>query len=60
MRAKRADSLFGPGNIINEIWALVRDAKVLVAELTDKSPNVFYELGLAHALGKPVVMLSWR
>ena len=32
--------------------------KVLVAELTTRNPNVFYELGLAHALGKPVVLVS--
>jgi hypothetical protein len=31
---------------------------VLVAELTGRNPNVFYELGLAHALNKPVVLVS--
>ena len=31
---------------------------MLVAELTSRNPNVFYELGLAHALGKPVVLVS--
>ena len=33
-------------------------AKVLVAELTSRNPNVFYELGVAHALKKPVVLVS--
>jgi hypothetical protein len=33
-------------------------AKVLVAELSTRNPNVFYELGLAHALHKPVVLVS--
>jgi len=33
-------------------------SKVLVAELTSRNPNVFYELGLAHALKKPVVLVS--
>lgn len=33
-------------------------AKVLVSELTTRNPNVFYELGLAHALEKPVVLAS--
>ncbi len=36
----------------------ITGAKVLVAELTTKNPNVFYELGLAHALKKPVVLVS--
>ena len=31
---------------------------MLVAELTSRNPNVFYELGLAHALDKPVVLVS--
>lgn len=29
-----------------------------MAELTSRNPNVFYELGLAHALNKPVVLVS--
>jgi hypothetical protein len=33
-------------------------AKVPVAELTGRNPNVLYELGLAHALHKPVVLIS--
>ena len=33
-------------------------AKVLVAELTSRNPNVYYELGIAHALQKPVVLIS--
>ena len=31
---------------------------MLVAELTSRNPNVFYELGIAHALKKPVVLVS--
>lgn len=36
----------------------MNNAKVLVAELMNGNPNVFYELGLAHALEKPVVLVS--
>ena len=55
----RADAdLFGTGKIIDQIWRGINSAKVLVAELTSKNPNVFYELGLAHALNKPVVLVS--
>lgn len=52
------DSIFGAGKIIDQIWSGISAAKVLVAELTSKNPNVFYELGLAHALKKPVVLVS--
>lgn len=55
----RADAdIFGTGKIIDQIWGGINKAKVLVAELTKRNPNVFYELGLAHALNKPVVLIS--
>lgn len=52
------DEIFGTGKIIDQIWAGINSAKVLIAELTSRNPNVFYELGLAHALRKPVVLVS--
>ncbi|MDX6274148.1 MAG: hypothetical protein QOJ92_1358 [Frankiales bacterium] len=59
LTAVRADAeIFGTGKIIDQIWRGIRNAKVLVAELTTKNANVFYELGLAHALEKPVVLVS--
>ncbi len=55
----RADNeIFGTGKIIDQIWSGINAARVLVAELTTRNPNVFYELGLAHALRKPVVLVS--
>jgi hypothetical protein len=57
----RADAdIFGTGKIIDQIWRGITSAKILVAELTDRNPNVFYELGLAHALNKPVVLVCSR
>lgn len=59
LQAIRADAeIFGTGKIMDQIWRGIRDATVLVAELTSKNPNVFYELGLAHALEKPVVLVT--
>ena len=55
----RADTdIFATGKIIEQIWSGLKRAKVLVAELTGRNPNVLYELGLAHALHKPVVLIS--
>ncbi|WP_113957241.1 hypothetical protein [Roseimicrobium gellanilyticum] len=55
----RADNdIFGTGKIIEQIWSGINKARVLVAELTNRNPNVFYELGLAHALQKPVVLVA--
>tara|TARA_R100000005_G_C4997717_1_gene204412 strand:+ start:2432 stop:3496 length:1065 start_codon:yes stop_codon:yes gene_type:complete len=52
------DDIFGTGKIIDQIWRGINNSRVLVAELTNRNPNVFYELGLAHALNKPVVLVS--
>ena len=58
LKAVRADDdIFGTGKIIDQIWSGINAAKVLIAELTTRNANVFYELGLAHALKKPVVLV---
>jgi hypothetical protein len=59
LRPVRADDeIFATGKIIDQVWEGITKARVLVAELTGRNPNVFYELGLAHALNKPVVLVS--
>lgn len=58
LTAMRADNdIFGTGKIIDQIWNGINNAKVLIAELTQRNPNVYYELGIAHALRKPVVLI---
>lgn len=56
----RADELFSTGSVIEQIWEQISRAKVLLADLTDKNANVFYELGLAHAANKPVVFTTGK
>lgn len=58
LEAKRADDLFRSSMIVRDIWAMIQKADVLLAVLTTRNANVFYELGLAHAIGKPVVLIS--
>jgi hypothetical protein len=58
LKPHRADDLNRPSSIINDIWDLTRGARVLLADLTGRNPNVFYELGLAHAIAKPVVLVA--
>lgn len=59
LRPVRADAeIFATGKIMDQVWSGINAAKVLVAELTSRNPNVFYELGLAHAMKKPVVLVS--
>lgn len=54
----RADIKKAPTQIVTDIWHFVQSSDVLLADLTGRNPNVFYELGLAHAVGKPVVLIS--
>jgi hypothetical protein len=56
--AIRGDSPFRPTSIMDDIWKDIQASTLLIAELTTRNPNVFYELGLAHALSKPVILLS--
>jgi nucleoside 2-deoxyribosyltransferase len=53
---RRRSSLATSAEIIDQVWRGINAAKVLVAELTTRNANAFYELGLAHALNKPVVL----
>ena len=60
LEPSRADELFSTGSVVEQIWEQISKSRVLLADLTDKNPNVFYELGLAHAARKPVVFTSAR
>ena len=58
LRPLRADEIYGSRAIIADIWESIQDASVLVADVTGRNPNVFCELGLAHASHKPVIIIS--
>lgn len=58
LRCERADDIHGTNLITWDIWERINRARFLVAELTDRNPNVFYELGVAHALSKDVILLT--
>jgi nucleoside 2-deoxyribosyltransferase len=45
------------GTIMNQVWDYIRHADAVIADVTGRNPNVLYEAGMAHALGKPVVLL---
>ncbi len=54
----RADELFSTGSVVEQIWEQIEKAKLLLADLSGKNANVFYELGLAHAARKPVIFTA--
>ena len=54
---KRADDLFGQ-DVMQEIYESIMTASIVIADITNLNPNVFYELGIAHALGKDIILLA--
>jgi hypothetical protein len=58
LRCERADDVRGTSLITWDIWERINRARFLIADLTDLNANVFYELGLAHALSKEVVLIT--
>lgn len=55
----RADNLFGH-NILEDIWVAINESYYIIADITAKNPNVFYEIGIAHTLGKRVILLTQK
>jgi len=54
----RVDEQIFLENILERIYAEIERADLVVAEMTDRNPNVFYETGYAHGLAKPVMLLT--
>ncbi|MCK4858728.1 MAG: hypothetical protein KAT58_12210, partial [candidate division Zixibacteria bacterium] len=56
----RADDIYSSGQIIEDIRRSIREASVIIADITPNNANVFYEIGYAHGVGKPTIFLSDR
>ena len=54
----RADDIYDNRPIIEDIWRCIHEARLLISELTDRNPNVFYETGMAHTVGKEVILIT--
>lgn len=55
---ERADSRLDQRGILAKIVSGIAEADLVIADVTATNPNVMYELGIAHALGRPTIMLS--
>ncbi|HJQ39883.1 MAG TPA: hypothetical protein VKB93_22300 [Thermoanaerobaculia bacterium] len=56
----RADRISKPGDVTEQIYRNLRDAHLVVADLTGANPNVMYELGLRHTTGKLTIQIGER
>lgn len=58
LEVMRADEMFAPGSIMEQIRSAIQQSRLCVADLTGRNPNVLYELGIAQTLGKPSILLA--
>jgi len=54
----RVDQLSRPGIITQDILSLLIEADLVIADLSDANPNVMYELGVRHSVGRPVILIT--
>jgi hypothetical protein len=57
---ERVDEQISRENILERVYNQIGKADIVVSDMTGRNPNVFYESGYAHALGKHVILLTQR
>lgn len=58
MTIKRADDIYGTQPIVDDIWEGICESEIILADVTGRNPNVMYEIGMAHTVGKPVIIIT--
>lgn len=57
-QCQRADNIWDHSTVIQDVFSLIFQSSIVVCDFTGKNPNVFYEAGIAHTLGKHVVPIT--
>jgi len=57
-RCLKSDDIFSTTSVIEDIWANINKATLIIAEISSNNPNVMYELGICHTVGKNVMMIT--
>lgn len=58
LSCQRVDDIWQESTLINDIFGLIWRSSIVVCDFTGRNPNVFYECGIAHTLGKHVVPIT--
>lgn len=58
LRCRRADDIWENPSIIQDVVALIDRSRIVVCDCTGRNPNVFYEAGIAHTLGREVILIA--
>jgi hypothetical protein len=55
LRVQNANQVWEESEIIQDVFSLIYRSKIVVCDFSGKNPNVFYEAGIAHTLGRLVI-----
>ncbi len=58
LTCKRGDDFFSDSSIMDEVWGAIFFAKIIICDCTGRNPNVFYEMGMAHTVGRPTILCA--
>ncbi len=58
LTCKRADDIWENPTIIQDVVSLIDRSRTIICDCTDRNPNVFYEAGIAHTLGREVILIT--
>ena len=58
LRCRRADNIWENPAIIQDVVTLIDRSQVVICDCTERNPNVFYEIGIAHTLGREVILIT--
>jgi len=58
LRCRRADDIWENAAIIEDVVALIDRSRIVICDCTGRNPNVFYEAGIAHTLGREVILIA--
>jgi hypothetical protein len=58
LRCRRADDIWENPSVIQDVVSLIDRSRVVVCDCSGRNPNVFYEVGIAHTLGREVILIT--
>lgn len=58
LRCRRADDIWENPLVMQDVVKLIDRSTVVIADCTGRNPNVFYEIGIAHTLGRDVILIT--
>lgn len=58
LHCRRADDIWENPEVIQDIVSLIDHSRVIICDCTGRNPNVFYEIGIAHTLGREVILIT--